>query len=85
MYREIETWLNYVLDYKIPSQIPSSIKAFCFNLYEDKNDDWSMDIEANGEALVRDFVLFCLQGDMTDKSDIMPASNDSFADIPKNN
>ena len=44
MYRKIETWLNNVLEYKIPSQIPSSIRAFCFNLYEDVNNVWSMEL-----------------------------------------
>ncbi|MDE6642268.1 MAG: hypothetical protein K2K63_17295 [Acetatifactor sp.] len=44
MYCKIETWLNNVLEYKIPSQIPSSIRAFCFNLYEGGNGNWSMEL-----------------------------------------
>ena len=40
MYREIETWLNVVLE----QDIPSSLAAFGFNLYEDENNAWSMEI-----------------------------------------
>lgn len=44
MYYKIETWLNDVLEYKVPPQIPSVIRAFCFNLYEGGNGDWSMEL-----------------------------------------
>lgn len=40
MYQEIETWLNNVLGQKIPS----TIKAFCFNLYENEDYNWSMEL-----------------------------------------
>lgn len=40
MYREIETWLNVVLE----QDIPSSLAAFGFNLYEDENNAWSMEL-----------------------------------------
>ena len=44
MYKKIETWLNNVLGQKIPSEV----KAFCFNLYEDGNEDWSMELVGTG-------------------------------------
>ena len=44
MYCKIETWLNDVLEHKVPSKIPPAIRAFCFNLYEDSNDGWSMEL-----------------------------------------
>lgn len=44
MYCRIETWLNDVLEHKVPSKIPSVIRAFCFNLYEGGNGDWSMEL-----------------------------------------
>lgn len=40
MYQKIETWLNDVLE----QEIPSSVKAFCFNLYEDGDDGWSIEL-----------------------------------------
>lgn len=40
MYHKMETWLNHVLGQKIPSVI----RAFCFNLYEDENDGWSIEL-----------------------------------------
>lgn len=40
MYHKIETWLNNVLEQKIPSKV----KAFCFNLYEDENESWSIEL-----------------------------------------
>lgn len=44
MYHKIETWLNDVLEHKAPPKIPPVIRAFCFNLYEDSNDGWSMEL-----------------------------------------
>lgn len=44
MYCKIETWLNDVLEHKVPFEIPSVIRAFCFNLYEDRNGAWSMEL-----------------------------------------
>lgn len=38
MYTEIERWMNDILGH----DIPSAIRAFCFNLYEDENAHWSM-------------------------------------------
>lgn len=40
MYQEIEAWLNVVLE----QDIPSSVAAFGFNLYEDGNNAWSMEL-----------------------------------------
>ena len=40
MYHKIEAWLNSVLEQKIPSKV----KAFCFNLYEDENESWSIEL-----------------------------------------
>lgn len=44
MYNKIETWLNDVLEHKVPSEISSEIRAFCFNLYEDGDGDWSVEL-----------------------------------------
>ena len=40
MYKKIEEWINNVLEQKIPSETV----AFCFNLYEDEDDTWSMEL-----------------------------------------
>ena len=40
MYQEIEAWLNVVLE----QDIPSSVAAFGFNLYEDGNNAWTMEL-----------------------------------------
>ena len=39
MYRRIEAWLNDILGQKIPS----AVRAFCFNLYEDY-EGWSIEL-----------------------------------------
>ncbi|MDE5588673.1 MAG: hypothetical protein K2J60_05980, partial [Acetatifactor sp.] len=44
MYCKIETWLDDVLEHKVTSKISSAIRAFCFNLYEGGNGDWSMEL-----------------------------------------
>ena len=40
MNRKIEAWLNDILGQKIPS----AVRAFCFNLYEDWNESWSIEL-----------------------------------------
>lgn len=40
MYHKIEAWLNDVLG----QEIPSEIRAFCFNLYEDENYGWAIEL-----------------------------------------
>ena len=40
MYKKIEEWINNVFEQKIPSETV----AFCFNLYEDEDDTWSMEL-----------------------------------------
>ena len=40
MYQEIEAWLNVVLE----QDIPSSVAAFGFILYEAGNNAWSMEL-----------------------------------------
>ncbi|MDE5893753.1 MAG: hypothetical protein K2H45_12600 [Acetatifactor sp.] len=42
MYTRIEEWLNEVLD----QEVPAGTKAFCFNLYEDGENEWSMELIA---------------------------------------
>lgn len=42
MYTRIEEWLNDVLD----QEVPAETKAFCFNLYEDGENEWSMELIA---------------------------------------
>ena len=42
MYSQIEEWLDEVLD----QEIPAAANAFCFNLYEDGEDEWSMELVA---------------------------------------
>ena len=40
MYREISAWLDDVLD----RRIPEGVGAFCFNIYADAWDNWSMEL-----------------------------------------
>ena len=40
MYHKVEAWLNDILGQKIPS----AVRAFCFNLYEDWNESWSIEL-----------------------------------------
>ena len=40
MYNEVANWLNNVLN----QDIPEEVVAFCFNLYEDGNNAWSMEL-----------------------------------------
>ena len=43
MYREIEKWLDGVLK---NAEIPKETRAFNFNLYEDGDSNWSVEIVA---------------------------------------
>ena len=40
MYNKIEEWINNVLE----QEIPPETAAFCFNLYEDEDNTWSMEL-----------------------------------------
>lgn len=40
MFSEISKWLDNVLN----QEVPDEVVAFCFNLYEDGNNKWSMEI-----------------------------------------
>ena len=39
-YNELETWLNEVMQMTIPNEVV----AFCFNLYEDANKSWTLEL-----------------------------------------
>ncbi len=39
-YSELETWLNDVMQ----MTIPDDVVAFCFNLYEDVNKSWTLEL-----------------------------------------
>ena len=41
---EVSKWIENVLK----QDIPESVKAFCFNLYEDENNSWSMELVGAG-------------------------------------
>lgn len=40
MYNEIERWIDNILS----KELPSEIRALNFNLYEEENDLWSMEL-----------------------------------------
>lgn len=40
MYNEVADWLNDVLK----QEIPEEVAAFCFNLYDDGDSAWSMEL-----------------------------------------
>ena len=40
MYETFEKWLNDTLE----QQLPDSIRAFCFNLYDDGDNCWSVEL-----------------------------------------
>ena len=42
MYSEIESWIDNVLN----TEIPENVKGYIFNLYDDGDDNWSMEIVA---------------------------------------
>lgn len=42
MYSEIESWLDNVLN----TEIPENTKGFIFNLYDDEDDNWSIEVVA---------------------------------------
>ena len=39
-YSELETWLNKVMQ----MTIPDNVVAFCFNLYEEVNKSWTLEL-----------------------------------------
>ena len=39
-YNRLETWLNDVMQMTIPNEVV----AFCFNLYEDANKSWTLEL-----------------------------------------
>ena len=40
MYREVSAWLDGVLE----RRVPEGVGAFCFNIYADAWDNWSMEL-----------------------------------------
>ena len=40
LYHKVSKWLDYSLTQKIPDEV----MAFCFNLYDDGNGKWSMEL-----------------------------------------
>lgn len=50
MYTRIEEWLNEVLD----QEIPAASRAFCFNLYDDGENEWSMELIASSSFDLED-------------------------------
>ena len=40
MYRKLSKWLNHALNQAVSDEV----KAFCFNLYDDGNGKWSMEL-----------------------------------------
>lgn len=44
MYQTVEAWLNQILD----QEIPSGVEAMLFNLYEDGDDTWSLELVGTG-------------------------------------
>ena len=45
MYQKIEEWLDSILN----QEIPEAVVAFCFNLYEDGDNQWSMELVGTEE------------------------------------
>jgi len=50
MYSEISKWIDNVLK----QEIPTSVVAFCFNIYEDGDSRWSMELVGTGSYNVDD-------------------------------
>lgn len=44
MYSKVSEWIDGVL----PSVIPDEVVAFCFNLYEENDEVWSMELVGTG-------------------------------------
>ena len=40
MYETFEKWLNDTLSQSIPAEV----KAFCFNIYDDGDNTWSVEV-----------------------------------------
>lgn len=55
MYNKIEKWLNDVFEKKMPL----GVVAVCFNLYEDENDSWSMELVGTKNFDVEDSDWAC--------------------------
>ena len=50
MFHEISKWLDCTLN----QEIPSEVVAFCFNLYENRNNKWSMELVGTDRFVVDD-------------------------------
>lgn len=50
MYSKISEWLDNVLN----QEIPVSVVAFCFNLYEDGKSNWSMELVGTNNFDIED-------------------------------
>lgn len=44
MFYEVSNWLDGVLK----QDVPEEVAAFCFNLYDDGDNDWSMELVGTG-------------------------------------
>ena len=44
MFDEVSKWLDQVLEDALETGIPKEVTAFGFNLYEDGDYDWSMEL-----------------------------------------
>ena len=49
-YSELETWLDEVMQ----MTIPDDVVAFCFNLYEDANKSWTLELIGAGSFDTKD-------------------------------
>lgn len=45
MYEQFAEWLDYTLD----AELPNELVAFCFNLYEEENSTWSVELIGSSE------------------------------------
>lgn len=55
MYDKVSAWLDDVLK----QNIPDDVEAFCFNLYDDGNSSWSMELVGTERFDENDFDWPC--------------------------
>lgn len=54
---EVSKWIDHVLE----QDISEEIKAFCFNLYDDGNSNWSMELVGTGTFDIEDADWACVE------------------------
>ena len=59
MYDEISEWLDGVLEDVSETSIPSEVVAFGFNLYDEGDDNWSMELIGASEFDIDDDDWLC--------------------------